>query len=156
MRILSILSLCDSHFCFLGAAWAFPTCLTETITAPPPPISKEWSKWGLCCFLNNILCRTKFPCANRRLLTWRIGKKLRVSAIYGHVIPVKQCSVAGGSSPRAGSRMGYGYVLRHLRLSYQCPAIKSLETAVYTAELPHCNHISITYFKNNTFREQYF
>lgn len=50
------------------------------------------------------------PCSHLQTgdcLAWRIGKGLCFSAVYGHVIPVKQCSW------RAGSRMGCSYVLPH-------------------------------------------
>lgn len=140
MRILSIPTLCYSYFCFLGAAWAFPTCLTETITAPPRPYLQNEAGHPSAVFSTTYTAGPSSHLQTGGCLAWRIGKGLRFSAIYGHVIPVKQCSSAGGSSPRAGTRMGCGYVLHRLRLSSQCPAIKSLETAVYTSELPHCNH----------------
>lgn len=150
MWIFSIPSLYDSHFCFLGAV--FLLCLTELL---PPPPSTEWSKSPSAVFSTTYSAGPSSHLQTGGCLAWRLGKGFCFSAIYGHMIPVKQCSAEGSSSPRAGSRMDCSYVLCHLRISSQCPVIKSLETAVYTAKLPHCNHSwSSSYFKNSTFKEK--
>lgn len=94
MRILSIPSLCDSHFCFLGAAWAFPTCLTETITAPPRSYLQSEAGHSSAVFSTTYTAGPSSHLQTGGCLAWRLGKGLRFSAIYGHVIPVKQCSVA--------------------------------------------------------------
>lgn len=102
----SILSLCDSHFCFLGAAWTFPTCLTETITAPTPYLQSEASHLS-AVFSTTYSAGPSSHLQTGGCLAWRVGKGLCFSEIYGHVIPVKQCSRS------ADSRTGCGYVLHH-------------------------------------------